>query len=152
MEDPLNSSPAPSLWDTPPTPLHFSVIHRLAKLRTPFIKTLNIAGLSIYPWGMPLVTEHQLNFVTLMNTLWVWWFSQFSIHLIVHLSRQKIIALAIGTLWKTTALLKSRYTMSTVSLVHRAIHLIAECNKVSQESYMPSLNPCQLFTIILSFR
>lgn len=68
------------------------------------IETLNNAGLNVCPWGMSLVTGHQLN--------WAWWFSQFFIHLIVHLSRQEFITWSVGTLWKTMAFLNSRYTIS----------------------------------------
>lgn len=81
----------------------------------------------------------QLNFVTLMNTLWAWRFSQLSICLIVHLCKwhllaliqiyPKFIALAI---WKTRALLKSKHTVSTDFPLHRTIGLIAKGNLVSQ--------------------
>lgn len=81
----------------------------------------------------------QLNFVTLMNTLWAWQFSQLSICLIVHLCKwhllaliqiyPKFIALAI---WKTRALLKSKHTISTDFPLHRTIGLIAKGNLVSQ--------------------
>ncbi|PKU29846.1 rna-directed dna polymerase from mobile element jockey-like [Limosa lapponica baueri] len=49
-------------------------------------KTLNSISLSIRPCGTPLVTGLQLDFVQLITTLWSQLFSQFSIHLTVHLS------------------------------------------------------------------
>lgn len=113
MENPAPAWQIPCSPSSPPSIPHFSVICRHAKLDRLLIKKLNKVGLIVCPGGMSLVTGHQLSFGTLMNnTLWGWWFSQFSIHLIVHLSRQESITWTIRTLWKTMGFLKSSYIIS----------------------------------------
>lgn len=109
MVDPCS----PSLPSIP----HFSAIHRLVKLDRFLVKKLNNPGLAVCPCGISLITGHQLRFGALMNTVWAWWFRQFSIHLIGHLSRQEFITWATVTLWKTTAFLKSSYTISRQLLI-----------------------------------
>lgn len=70
------------------------VISRLAEgTRYPIIqKILNRNGPSIDPPGIPLVTVIQLGFVSLITTLCVQLFSQFSIHFIVCWSSMEFIS------------------------------------------------------------
>lgn len=48
------------------------------------MKMLNRNGLSMDPWGTPLFTGLQLDFVSLITILWASLFSQFSTDLIPH--------------------------------------------------------------------
>ena len=60
---------------------------------------------SIDPW---LVTGLQLDFMVLITICYVWQFSQFSVHLAVHLTSPYLISLSMRMLWETMpeALLK----------------------------------------------
>lgn len=60
------------------------------------MKVLNNVDPDINPWDTAAVMSGlQLGFVSLITTLWSWMFSQFSIHLIVHLSSLYFISLSI---------------------------------------------------------
>lgn len=68
----------------------FSVITNLLRMcfvpsSSSLMVTFSSTGPSIGPWGTPLMTGFWLDFMPLITTLWFWQFSQFSIHLIVHL-------------------------------------------------------------------
>lgn len=49
------------------------------------MKILNNISLSIEPWGTPLASGVQLDFMPLITTLWAQQFCQFSVHLATHL-------------------------------------------------------------------
>ncbi|KAK1197403.1 TENS3 protein, partial [Pygoscelis papua] len=78
------------------------------------MKVWNSIGPSISSWGIMLVTCLLVDLVQLITSLWAQPFSQFSIHLTVHLSNPCFVSLFMRMLWETMikALLKSRQATS----------------------------------------
>lgn len=60
--------------------------YALCPITRSLMMTLSSTGPTINPWGTPLVTDLQLDFVLLIITFWDWQLSQLSAHLIVCLS------------------------------------------------------------------
>lgn len=73
-------------------------------LTSPLMKSQSSIGSGINPWGTPLVTEFQLDFMLLIGTPWAQKFSQFSIHLAVHLSSPCLSSVSMSKLREKTLL------------------------------------------------
>jgi len=116
----LQGPPLPRQINTPVSLVSSAKLLRVCPMPSSrsLIKISNRTGLSIDPWGTPLVTGHQLVLTPFTTTLWNRPSSQFLTQPKVYLSKPWAASFSRRILSETVlkALLKSSYTMSIAFL------------------------------------